>query len=248
MRQYIEPMLRDAAPRPDARLVFRPPGLCVLCRSWCADGLCPACLQRFAPPKPRCARCGRVMAGPLEACGGCLREPPAWDRAITMADYDGPWPALIAGFKFRQQVELASALAAGLANAVSRNQAPRPDLLVPVPLSSVRLRERGFNQAWEIARRLGHRLGVTTSSDRLQRVRDTAHQIGKPRDERERNLRDAFWVDSRRRASVVGQRLALIDDVLTTGATAQAAALSLRRAGAATVDLWVLARTPLGEN
>lgn len=167
---------------------------------------------------------------------------------ITMADYDGPWPALITALKFRQQVELASALAAGLATAVCRSDAPRPDLLVPVPLSPARLCERGFNQSWEIARRLGRRLGIPASADLLQRVRDTAHQIGKTRTERERNLRDAFWVEPRRGAPMAGRRLALIDDVSTTGATAHAAALALRRAGAAAVDLWVLARTPLGDD
>jgi ComF family protein len=184
----------------------------------------------------------------VDACGGCLRAPPAWDRTITLADYDGPWPALITALKFHQQVELASALANGLATAVCRSDGPRPDLLVPVPLSPSRLRERGFNQAWELARRIGRRLGVPASPIPLQRVRDTAHQIGKSRAERERNLRDAFWVQPRRSVPMAGRRLALIDDVLTTGATAQAAALALRRAGAAAVDLWVLARTPLGDH
>jgi ComF family protein len=240
-------MLRDPVSRPEARAIRWPQGQCVLCRSWCATGLCLDCLQRFAPSKPRCARCGRVTALAVDACGGCLRAPPAWDRTITLADYDGPWPALIMALKFNHQVELASALAMGLATVVSRSDAPRPDLLIPVPLSPARLRERGFNQAWELARRIGRRLGVPASPDALQRVRDTAHQIGKTRVERERNLRDAFWVQPCRSAPAAGRRLALIDDVLTTGATAQAAALALRRAGAAGVDLWVLARTTLGD-
>ncbi|MFO1219023.1 MAG: ComF family protein [Burkholderiaceae bacterium] len=247
-------MRRDAAPelasQPALAWLPRrlPRSLCVLCRTWCADGLCEACVQRFAAPRPRCLRCARATAAPLAACGGCLREPPAFERSVTLADYGAPWPALITAFKFRQQIELASALAAGLVCAVRREHAVLPDLVVPVPLTAARLRERGFNQAWEIARRAARRLRRRASRAVLQRVRETAHQIGMTRGERERNLRDAFWVDARGRTSLAGLRVALVDDVMTTGATAHAASLALRRSGAAAVDLWVLARTPLDDD
>lgn len=159
-----------------------------------------------------------------------------------MADYASPWRELIAGFKFRQQIELAGALADALARAVADE--PAPDWVLPVPLSRERLHERGFNQAWEIARRVARRGRWRASAALLQRVRDTAHQIGMTREQRERNLRDAFWVDDRS-GRLTGRNVALVDDVLTTGATAEAAALALRRAGADSVVLWVIARTPL---
>jgi ComF family protein len=123
--------------------------------------------------------------------------------------------------------------------------AAAPRLLLPVPLSRERLRERGYNQAWELARRLARRLGLEADAHLLQRSRDTAHQIGMSREQREVNLRDAFWVEPARRARLLGREVVLVDDVLTTGATAHAAALALTRAGAASVDVWVVARTPL---
>lgn len=177
-----------------------------------------------------------------------MREPPIVDRTVALADYRPPWPTLIGGFKFRQQVELAGALAQALAQAVRDSGASRPALVVPVPLSAARLRERGYNQAWELARRLARQLGLAASAGVLHRVRDTAHQVGMTRDQRAANLRDAFWVDPRSVRRLAGARVALVDDVVTTGATANAAALALRRAGAGLVDLWVLARTPLDDD
>jgi ComF family protein len=247
-RQYIEPMQPASSVDPSyAPRGFAVPGLCAICRSWCGDGLCEACLRRFAPARARCLGCARVLAAPAARCGDCLRAPPAFERCITVADYASPWRELIAGFKFRQQIELAGALAAALGHAVDAAGAAVPDLVLPVPLSRERLRERGFNQAWEIARRVARWRRLRVSAALLQRVRDTAHQIGMTRAERERNLRDAFWVDDRFGRRLAGCRVALVDDVLTTGATAQAAALALRRAGAQEVELWVLARTPLDD-
>lgn len=221
------------------------PSLCAICRSWSTYGLCAPCLQRFAAVRPRCQRCGRATATALERCGGCVHHDLAFERCITVTDYAAPWRELIAGFKYRHQIELARPLAAALSRAIDQVGAPAPDWVVPVPLSRERLRERGYNQAWELARRVARRRGVPASAQPLQRVRDTAHQTGMSREQRERNLRDAFWVDDRSGRRLASTRVALVDDVLTTGATAHAAALALRRAGVRSVDVWVLARTPL---
>jgi ComF family protein len=244
--QYIEPMglslgrLRSVSP------TVLLPGLCLLCRDWCRRSLCEPCLQRFAPLLPRCATCARAMPVSVPRCGECTRQSSAFQRCVTGTDYTAPWDRLIAGFKFHQQTELAAALCElvlrGLAAA--DGGAARPTLLMPVPLSRERLRERGYNQAWELARRLGCRLRLAARADVLQRSRDTPHQIGMSRPEREHNLRDAFWIEPARRARLLGAHVALVDDVLTTGATAHAAALALTRAGAARVDVWVAARTP----
>lgn len=228
------------------------PGVCVVCRDWDARGLCDDCLQRFAPTRPRCAACASATPQQVPRCGRCLGLASAFDRCIAGADYAAPWDRLIAAFKFHRRAELAAALAPVIERAVRAAwrddaAAPRPTLLLPVPLSGERLRERGYNQAWELARRLGRRLHIDASPALLQRGRDTAHQIGMTRREREHNLRDAFWV-ARSVSSLHGQRVALVDDVLTTGATAHAAALALRRAGAAGVEVWVVARTPLGDS
>jgi ComF family protein len=187
------------------------------------------------------------MPLPVPRCGDCTGQASAFQRCITGSDYAEPWDRLIAGFKFHHKTELAAPLCElvrrGVA-ATADDGSSQPTLLLPVPLSRERLRERGYNQAWELARRLGRRLGVPARADVLQRSRDTPHQIGMSRVEREHNLRDAFWIEPARRARLQGAHVALIDDVLTTGATAHAAALSLTRAGAARVDVWVATRTP----
>jgi ComF family protein len=244
-RQYIEPMtltvgrLRAAAP--SALL----PGLCVVCHDWCRRALCEPCLQRFAPLQPRCAACARTMPLAVPRCGECTRQASAFERCITGADYAAPWDELIAGFKFHRKTELAAALCELLWRGVNAaGAAEGASLLLPVPLSHQRLRERGYNQAWELARRLAPRLRLAARADVLQRSRDTPHQIGMSRVEREHNLRDAFWIEPKQRARLQDAHVALIDDVLTTGATAHAAALALTRAGAARVSVWVVARTP----
>jgi ComF family protein len=188
----------------------------------------------------------------IARCGLCISQASAFTRCIAGADYAAPWDRLIAHFKFHQQPELAGAFAqlvlralAHLAGQESPGiEATADALLVPVPLSRERLRERGYNQAWELARRLGRRLGLEFNANVLRRGRDTAHQIGMSRQQREANLRDAFWVEPAQRVRLQGQRVVLVDDVLTTGATAHAAALALKRAGATQVDVWVVARTP----
>ena len=248
--QYIEPMLSApvvAALRAAARAL---PGTCVVCRDWRPSGVCDACLQRFAPLQPRCGGCARPLPVALPRCGACAAQAIAYRRCIAGADYAGPWDRLITDFKFHRRTDLAGALAQVLLRAVQAAPIEPthvwPTLLLPVQLARERLRERGYNQAWELARRLGRRLRIATTPALLQRSRDTAHQIGMTRAERERNLRDAFWIEPSERARLQGRAVALIDDVLTTGATAHAAALALTRAGATAVDVWVVARTPLG--
>ncbi len=178
-------------------------------------------------------------------CGECLRQPPAWSHAIAAADYDFPWDRLVIDFKFHGKVELASALAQRLAGAVKTSASlPAVDIVVPIPLSASRLAERGFNQAWELARRVARILGLPADAAVLLRPLDTAHQADLPRAQRAVNLRGAFMVDPRQRLRVQGLKVALVDDVLTTGATAREAAAALLRAGAAGVQVWTLARTP----
>jgi ComF family protein len=244
-KQYIEPMTLSFGTLRTALAPAAWPGQCALCRDWCRQGLCDPCMQRFAPLRPRCARCARVLPAALPQCGECVRTASAFTACLAGSDYADPWDQLIAGFKFHHKTELAAALCTLLLRAVrAAADGTPPALLLPVPLSQQRLRERGYNQAWELARRLARRLGVPARTDVLQRSRDTAHQIGMTRAEREHNLRDAFWIEPRSRHRLQGAFVALVDDVLTTGATAHAAALALTRAGAARVDVWAVARTP----
>ena len=220
---------------------------CEVCGSWDGGGLCGDCRCRFAEQGPACCpRCALPSPGG-QVCGACLRQPPVFAGCVAAAAYAFPWDRLVLRLKFQAQPELAGLLAEVMHQALNaphdRPASPAVQCLLPVPLSQARLAERGYNQAWELARRLARRQGLPARADLLLRLRDTPHQLGLSRAERHRNLRDAMWVDPRA-GGVAGLHLALVDDVLTTGGTAAAATLALRAAGAASVQVWVLARTP----
>lgn len=217
---------------------------CAVCHSWAGQPLCGECRARFAPDVPRCAGCGLRMASPVLRCGACIAHPLPFDRVVCACDYAFPWDRLVTRFKFHRAVELAGPLASLIVNAIERSGAERPDLVVPVPLAPGRLAERGYNQAWELARQVARRLGLRADAGRLQRPIDGVHQAGLPLAQRQRSLHGAFMPNPARREGLRGSRVALVDDVMTSGATLAEAAAALRRAGAAWVEAWVLARTP----
>lgn len=219
------------------------PRSCELCASWGRRPLCSACVQRFAPADRRCERCAIRLATDDPVCGDCLHQPPTFDRALAAVDYAWPWNQLLTRFKFHAQPELAGLLAERMIDVIDRQGSLGVDLLVPIPLSDQRLGERGYNQSWELARRIGRRLRIATQADGLTRGRDTPHQVGLLRSERAANLRHSMWA-APASARMQGRRVALIDDVMTTGATAEVAAQAMRAAGAEQVQVWVLARTP----
>ena len=217
------------------------PGQCAVCHGWGRGRLCRACIERFGTAAPRCARCALRLAREQAPCAACLRATPPFDAAIAAIDYRYPWDRLLARFKFAAALDLAPALAARLDAALERAGEAPPDLLLPVPLSRARAQQRGFNQAWEIARRLRTR---GASIELLLRVKDTPHQLALPCEQREANVRDAFAVEPRHAARLRGADVAIVDDVMTTGATAAEVARTLLRAGARRVRVWVVARTP----
>lgn len=175
-------------------------------------------------------------------CGRCVAAPPGFDSAIACVEYRRPWDQVVAAFKFHAALDLAGALASGLADAVGADG--DVDLVVPVPLAPARLRERGCNQAWELARRVAAHLGVRAEVGLVVRIRETAHQLDLPHEARAGNVRGAFAVEPARRAEVRGRRIAVVDDVMTTGSTLGEIAAVLKQAGASDVRAWVFARTP----
>ena len=221
------------------------PGQCEVCHAWGRAGLCADCQARFAAPQARCRRCALPLpAGAAGDCGECLRRPPPYARAVTVADYGFPWDGLIAAFKFHQRLQLAPLFARSLQSALAEAGAEPPDLVMPIPLNPARLQARGYNQAWEIACRVARLNRWPADALLLQRWRDTPHQTGLTRAERERNLAGAFIVPPEAAVRLRGRHLALLDDVVTSGATAAAATEVLLQAGAARVQLWMVARTP----
>lgn len=184
-----------------------------------------------------CATCALPLPIATEACGHCQRKPPPWQRAWAPFRYGWPLDRLETRFKFGRD------LAAGrLLTALWQRQgvpAELPQLIMPVPLHSGRLRERGYNQAWELAQELAAALKIASRCDLLQRTRATSAQTGLDAAARRRNVRGAFRLQA---GALLPAHVALIDDVMTTGTTLTACAKVLRRAGAARVDVWALAR------
>jgi ComF family protein len=190
---------------------------------------------------PRLLSCCESCAVPLPTagvCGHCQQRPPAFDRALAAFEYRFPVDRVVHRFKYSADLALGRWLALHLAERV-RGEA-LPDLLVAPPLTGARLRERGFNQALEMAKVVGGRLGLRCDLTGLAKVRDTSPQPGLGRARRHANLRRAFRCD----LALDGRHVALVDDVMTTGATADALARVLKDAGAARVSVWAAARTP----
>ncbi len=239
-------MLFKALPRISRQLhalVSRVPSQCDVCHAWPAQRVCNACVARFAQPATRCERCAlRVPAG-IAVCGACLRHPPALDACLAAVDYAYPWADALAQFKFRGDPGWADALATMLRSTPWVEPAlEAADVVLPVPLSTERLRTRGFNQSALLAQRLS---ASKTQLHTLLRLHATEAQSALPRAQRLRNLRGAFALEPLHAAALQGQRVVLIDDVMTTGATLEAAAQPLRQAGVTHITAIVLARTGL---
>lgn len=221
-----------------------PAAVCVVCSAWPASTFCEACVQRFAQPVRRCRRCALPVAGDLPQCGACLTHPPPLDTCLAAVGYGFPWDRSIAALKFQGQAGLARAL--GLLLRSTPWVEPlleSTDIVLPLPLSAERLRERGFNQAALLARQLMPARGIDCHS--LLRIRHTPALSGMDRKTRRAQVRGAFAVEPARAHLLAGRRVLLIDDVMTSGATLHEAARTLRLAGAGTVSALVVARTPL---
>ena len=172
-------------------------------------------------------------------CGDCLRDPPLLAQTRAVFVYGFPLDRLVPRFKFHRDLAAGRLMADLMAGALM--SAPRPDALVPVPLHTRRIRQRGYDQALELARPLAATLALPLRADLLQRIRATAAQSELDAGQRQRNLARAFAVADQ---AALPARVALVDDVMTTGATLAAAAHALRAAGVERVDAWVCARVP----
>ena len=197
---------------------------------------------------PCCDGCGSPWEfdpGPGVRCAACEARPRAFDRARAACLYDETSRDLILKLKHADRTDVAGLMARWLSRA-ARPLLQEAEILVPVPLHRWRLLRRRYNQAAEIARPLARAWGLTFLPDALERVRDTDTQGGKSASGRRRNVAGAFSVPPRLRDRLAGRRVLLVDDVLTTGATAHACARALKAAGAAAVDVAVIAKVRAG--
>jgi ComF family protein len=218
------------------------PPTCILCENPGFDSLdiCETCHVRLPRNNVCCYRCAEIFATPLVAptlCGRCLSETPSFDETHAPFIHQDEIRHLITGLKFGAQFKNARLLGSLLADHVGK-AAEKSDCIIPVPLHKARYHKRGFNQALEIARTVSKRLQIPVDYSSCIRHKDTPHQTGLSANKRRQNLRRAFSVQNPMQA----QHIAIIDDVMTTGSTANALAAELKKAGAIRVDVWVCAR------
>ena len=204
--------------------------------------LCQPCLDEL-PVYQRCCLCCALPTATNGICGTCQRQPPAYDRIEALFLYQEPLNLLVQQFKFNRKLEYSRLFAQLMSEKISSTHrtGTAPDLIIPVPLHRSRLRQRGYNQSWEIARQVSRLTGISSSHGTCIRIIKTPLQTALKASERRKNLRQAFRV----RMPLQGLHVCIIDDVMTTGSTLEAIASALKKAGAKTVSGMVVARAVL---
>jgi len=205
-----------------------------------AHDLCLPCREEAPWLGNVCSRCSFPLPASCDdaLCGRCQKRLPAFDATTALFHYRPPVDYLIKRLKFSSELAISPLLSGMLATRLLARDTPLPDLLVPVPLHHSRLRERGYNQATELARGVSRKLNIKTSHRLCVRHRKTEPQSLLTHNARRLNLRDAFSVS----ATTIPEHVAIIDDVMTTGHTASELAQVLKRAGARKVEVWIIAR------
>jgi len=225
------------------------PPVCHICRSFIPNAgklhICPTCRERLPlVSSPLCPVCGIpfIGTGGDHRCGACLTQPPHFDAAVARFLYEGPIRDMIHAFKYNQRTHLRYPLALLAMEGMSKIMASHaPQLIVPVPLHSSRLRQRGFNQAVLLGKVMSQQLSLPLLPDTLARTRQTEPQIKLSAADRRLNVKGAFTV--KKQVNVVGKRVLLLDDVMTTGSTMDECAKELKKAGAVVVIAATIART-----
>lgn len=223
--------------------------------------LCQGCQQDLPYLGSHCVQCAEPLPNASidnrlglhnddqqRRCGRCLNKPPAFSRTVAPVLYQFPIDILIHRYKQHADVKLTDLLSQLLVIHLQQNATPTlPQQLIAVPLHRNRLYQRGFNQSTELADALSRQLHIPVNRNACCRILDTPHQQGLSAKQRRSNLRHAFAVDAAKLKRGGGiAHIALVDDVMTTGTTAQILAQQLCRAGAERVDIWCIARTPPG--
>jgi ComF family protein len=218
------------------------PSRCALCgQAGQMDlDLCVGCEGDLPLNDHGCEHCAEPLTRDLirpALCGACLQHPPAFDACVAPFRYAFPVDRMIQGLKYGRQLYYGRILGQLLSRHVA-HRGTRPELIIPMPLATTRYRERGFNQARELARPLCKSLGLRMCGDLVERRLETREQAGLDRKERLQNTRDAFALI----APLPARHVAIIDDVVTTGSTANEVAKLLRGAGAEWIEVWAAAR------
>jgi competence protein ComFC len=221
------------------------PSICRQCGKIADPGipLCPLCLQAVEVIKSRCDICGEAFAPSSldHVCGDCLEERPIFQKAAAWAKFSGPAADAVQRFKYQRAFFYLDWMVAGMAEVYKREFAGENfDMIIPVPLHWVRLMKRGYNQALVLARPLARKLKAPIQAGALSRAINNPPQVGLSRFQRKENMKKVFAVKNPGR--VKGKKILLIDDVITTGATMDAAAKALLKSGAGQVSALAFAR------
>lgn len=230
--------IRQKIPHQIGRLYSKlMPIQCILCGSDHSEQIiCEQCRPDLPTLGNVCPRCATPLSV-SSLCGYCLTHPPIQTVTISLYPYASPIDRLISDMKYHNTLYLTNFFAQQLCDKVSDRLLPK--MLIPIPLHPSRLRQRGYNQSWEIARLLAQKLSIPISHDGLKRIRNTLPQASLPFSQRKQNLTKAFAQGN----IVLPDHVALIDDVVTTGHTANMAGKVLQKAGVDHIELWTIART-----
>lgn len=215
------------------------PGLCLGC-AHSLEGcqhFCPGCKQQLKRIINPCSGCGLDNPGNNPLCAACLHTPPRWQRLVAPLIYQGLARDLLLQLKYSESLHLANSLVSNVKE-VFASITPAPEVLLPVPLHRHRLLDRGYNQAFEIARILSHKLDIPVDTRALVRTRDTESQSGLSANKRQKNVVGAFAYQPDKSYT----RVAVIDDIITTGSTANEITKTLHRADCTHVEIWGLGR------
>lgn len=232
----------DSCRRGLARALF--PANCVLCAGAGDDDidLCRGCAADLPRNEPACLVCAEPLAAAStepRTCGACLHDPPPFGRSFVPFRYAYPLDHLVRGLKFRNELACGRVLGQLFARSVLARGQTLPEAIIPVPLARRRYRQRGYNQAGELALAIRRATGVAVMSDVAIRQRETAEQAGLDSKARRRNVTGAFAT----LAPLHARHVAILDDVVTTGSTVRELAAVLRQAGAQQIEVWAIART-----
>jgi ComF family protein len=216
------------------------PARCPLCAGPASPGAaCAGCITCLPWNRVACPHCAEPLADAEPyLCARCAADPPGYDRAWSAFRYKAPIDRAVQALKYSADFRQAAFLGSQLAQALAARTEPPPALLIPMPLHPARLRRRGYNQALLLAQAVGRSLKIEVATKVAARTRATEDQIGKSAAERRRNVRGAFAVNT----DLAQRSVAIIDDVMTTGATAESLARACRKAGAQRIEIWTVAR------
>jgi len=219
------------------------PYFCSLCgdKAQAHVAICKECHKQLNYLINRCQQCALPLPESTEIniCGQCQNQPPYFDQSFSLYNYDTPVKQLISGLKFQKKLNLARLFGTLLGEAIQQtNRHDLPNCIAPVPLSNKRMKNRGYNQSIEIARPVSKLLSIPLSCNLFKRVRHSPPQSSLNLKSRQKNVCNAFTINEKR----LPKHIAIIDDVMTTGATSNELARILKKEGVEKVEIWSIAR------